>query len=125
MKLTAITTIAALIMYIWVFAMAGKARGTHKVPAPLMEGPLEFMRAQRVQANTVEQLVLFMPLLWLTAYWMNDLTAAILGAIWVVGRVIYALGYYQEASKRSTGFGISSFATVGLLIAAIIGLILH
>ena len=122
-KLTAWVTIASLLMYIWVFANVGKARGVHKVAAPSTDGPLEFLVALRVQANTVEQLVLFLPLLWLCCLYLNDRTAAVLGATWVVGRVIYALGYYKAPAKRSMGFGISSMAALGLLIGAIVGLV--
>ena len=125
MKLTAWVTIASLLMYIWVFIKAGQARGKHKIKAPLCDGPTEFLSAMRVQANTVEQLIIFLPLLWLSAFYEGDVTAAILGAIWVVGRIVYALGYYQAPDKRSAGFAISSVAAIGLLIAAILGLILH
>lgn len=133
MKLTASVTIASLLMYIWVFAKAGNARKIYQVPAPAMDGPAGFLAAMRVQANTVEQLVLFLPALWLCCLFlgaqmgatMGDQIAAGLGALWVVGRVIYALGYYQAPAKRGLGFGISSLATLGLLIGAIAGLILH
>ena len=123
MKMTAWVTIASLVMYIWTFSMVGRARGQYKVPAPLTDGPQEFLIALRVQANTVEQLVLFLPLLWMAAWYKDDQTAAVLGAIWVVGRVLYALGYYSAPSKRSAGFMISSFASAGLLISACIGLL--
>jgi len=123
MKLTAWVTIASILMYIWVFAKAGKARGIYQVPAPLTEGPTEFLIAMRVQANTVEQMVIFLPLLWLCCIYLSDQIAAILGATWVVGRILYALGYYQEPKKRSLGFGIASLAALGLLIGAIVGLV--
>ncbi|PRC93741.1 MAPEG family protein [Solimicrobium silvestre] len=125
MKLTAWATLASVLMYIWVFAKVGKARGVHKVPAPLTDGPVEFLIALRVQANTVEQLIIFLPLLWLCCIFMSDQIAAILGAIWVVGRILYALGYYQAPDKRSLGFLISSVAAIGLLISAVTGLIIH
>lgn len=125
MKLTAWVTIASLLMYIWVFSKVGKARGIHNVAAPSTDGPLEFLVALRVQANTVEQLILFLPLLWLCAMYMSDQYAAGFGAIWVVGRIVYALGYYKAAKKRSLGFLISSAAGVGLLVCSIIGLVIH
>lgn len=125
MKLTAWVTIASLLMYIWTIAKVGKARSAHQINAPVTDGPAEFLSVLRVQANTVEQLVLFLPLLWLCCVFMNDQIAAVLGATWVVGRIIYAVGYYQAPGKRSLGFGISSLAGVGLLIGAITGLIIH
>lgn len=125
MKLTAWITIASLLMYIWVFAKVGKARSTYGVKAPSTDGPIEFLCAIRVQANTVEQLIIFLPLLWLSCFYMSDMIAAILGVVWVVGRIVYALGYYQAPEKRSLGFGISSAAAIGLLITAIAGLLMH
>jgi len=125
MKLTAWITIASLLIYIWTFTKVGKARGVHKIAAPATDGPVEFLIALRVQANTVEQLVLFLPLLWLCNVYMGDFIAAGLGAVWVVGRLIYAIGYYRSPEKRHIGFVISSLAGLGLLIATIAGLVLH
>lgn len=125
MKLTAWVTIASLLMYIWVFTRVGKARGIHKVAAPATDGPMEFLIALRVQTNTVEQLILFLPLLWLCSMYMSDFIAAILGSVWVIGRVIYAAGYYRAPEKRHIGFLIASLAGVGLLIGAVTGLILY
>jgi len=125
MKLTAWVTIASLLMYIWTFTQVGKARSAHKVAAPATDGPIEFLIAMRVQTNTVEQLVLFLPLLWLCSMFLSDLIAAILGALWIVGRVVYAVGYYRSPDKRHIGFGISSLAGLGLLIGAVVGLILY
>ena len=125
MKLTAWVTIAAVLMYVWVFANVGKARSMHKVAPPATDGPVEFLVALRVQANTVEQMIIFVPLLWLSAMYSGDMISAGFGAVWVIGRVVYALGYYQEPKKRSTGFMISSFGSVSLLISAMVGLILH
>lgn len=125
MKLTAWVTIAAVLMYVWIFFNVGKARAEHKIAAPSTDGPLPFQQVMRVQANTVEQLIIFLPLLWLSAFYTGDLISAGLGALWVVGRIMYALGYYQEPKKRSTGFMVSSTAAGGLLLSACIGLILH
>jgi len=125
MKLTAWVTITSLLMYIWIFTRVAKARAAHSIAAPATEGPIEFLIALRVQANTVEQLILFLPLLWLCSMYMSDLIAAELGAVWVVGRLIYAFGYYRAPEKRHIGFVISSLAGAGLLIGTITGLILH
>ena len=125
MKLTVWVTLASLLMYIGVFVKAGQTRRVCKIAAPATDGPIEFLVAQRVQTNTVEQLILFLPLLWLCAFVMNDQTAAVLGLIWVIGRIIYALGYYKAPSKRHLGFSISTLAALGLLIGTITGLVLH
>ncbi|MFZ6745750.1 MAPEG family protein [Undibacterium sp. JH2W] len=115
-------TLAVLCMYIWNVIIVGRMRNVHKVPAPAMDGPPEFLRAMRVQANTVEQMVFFFPALWLCAVWSGDIPAALLGLVWLFGRIIYALAYLKDASKRSTGFLISSLAAIALMLGAIVGL---
>jgi glutathione S-transferase len=123
--LTAWVTLAAMLVYIWTGYNVGKARTVHKVPAPSMDGPVEFQSAMRVQVNTLEQLALFLPVLWMCAYFLSDRWAAIGGVVWIVGRILYALGYYKAPSKREIGFGITFAASVGLMIGTVIGLLSH
>lgn len=123
LALTALVTLLALAVYGWNIVAVGRARGIHKVPAPQMDGPPAFQRAVRVQANMVEQLILFLPLLWLAAAFGAPVMAAGLGIVWIVGRVMYALGYYQQAEKRHSGFGIAMLAAAGLFILALVGII--
>jgi glutathione S-transferase len=125
LKLTGWATLAALIVYVWMLANAGKARGKYNVQAPSMDGPIAFQSAQRVQANTVEQMVVFFPALWMCAYFLSDRWAAVGGAVWVIGRIVYALGYYKEPGKRTAGFGITALATLALMAGAATGLFLH
>jgi glutathione S-transferase len=121
--LTAWVTLVALIVYIWMGFNVGKARGKYKVPAPAMDGPVEFQSVMRVQANTVEQIVIFLPALWMCAYFFSDRWAALGGLVWVAGRIVYALGYYKSPAKRDIGFGITFFSSVGLMICTGIGLL--
>lgn len=118
-------TLASLAMYFWIIFNVGRARGEHQVHAPSVDGPAEFLRVLRVQTNTVEQLVFFVPALWLCAYWWSDKMAALGGAIWIIGRVMYALGYYRDAAKRSTGFMVSTLAAMALFAGAAYGLLSH
>ena len=122
---TAWVTLAALVMYAWLLYNVGKARGKFNIAAPCCDGPVEFLSVLRVQANTVEQMVAFFPALWVCAAFYNDVYAAVFGAIWVVARILYALGYYQEPKKRSAGFLLSSFAIVALMGGTAFGLIVR
>ena len=85
MRWTAWATLAVLGVYFWTGVMAGWARGKYKVPAPSMDGPLPFQSAQRVQANTLEQLPLVLAPLWLCATYLGDTWAAAGGLLWCVG----------------------------------------
>ncbi len=108
-------------------------RGKHGVVAPAMTGVPEFERAVRVQMNTLEWFVIFLPLLWLaTIYFSPAMSMAylswlppVLGVIWIVGRMLYMSGYMTAAEKRSSGFLISGIAIIGLLICAITGVVMH
>jgi uncharacterized membrane protein YecN with MAPEG domain len=84
-----------------------------------MTGDPVLERTIRVQSNTLEWLPLFLPSLWLFAIYWSDLVATILGVIWIVGRIIYALGYISDASKREAGFIIQALATAVLLFGAL------
>ncbi|MES2039904.1 MAG: MAPEG family protein [Pseudomonadota bacterium] len=115
-------TLAVLCMYFWNVMVVGRLRMKLGVKAPAMDGPPEFLRAIRVQSNTVEQMVFFLPALWLCATWSGDIPAALLGLVWLVGRIMYALAYLQDAGKRSMGFLISTLAAVALLLGTVVGL---
>lgn len=116
---TALVTLLTVLLQIWIMVMVGRARGKYGVKAPAIIGNEHFERTLRVQANTVESLLMFLPALWLCAIYLGDCWAAAGGALWLVGRVLYALGYQHEASKRSAGFAISSLAILALTLAGL------
>ena len=115
----AIVTLVALLVYIWMGVRVGGARKKCGIHAPCMTGDPELERHIRVQANTLEWLPIFLPALWLFAIYWNDMVAAILGVIWIVGRVIYALGYAASPDKRELGFMIQMAAAAILLFGAL------
>jgi len=89
-----------------------------------MTGDPDFERVLRVQQNTLEQLIFFLPALWLFSFYVSPLWGAGIGAIWVVGRIVYAWGYYQAAEKRAIGFGINSLSGAVLLLGSLVGIVL-
>jgi len=123
MQLTAWATLAILGVYFWTGVMAGWARVKYKVPAPAMEGPLPFQSAQRVQANTLEQLPLVLAPLWLCACYLGDVWAAAGGLLWCLGRILYALGYYRDPARREAGFIIGMLACGALVAGSVVGLL--
>jgi uncharacterized membrane protein YecN with MAPEG domain len=115
----AIVTIAALLVYVWMAVRVTLARRKCGIDAPAMTGDPVLERNIRVQANTLEWLPLFLPSLWLFAIYWSDLVATILGVVWIVGRIIYALGYVADPGKREAGFIIQALATAILLFGAL------
>lgn len=116
-------TASALLLYLVVTINVGRARIKYKVMPPQMTGDPNFERVLRVQQNTLEQLIVFLPALWLFAEFVSPLWAAGLGAVWIIGRILYAWGYYQVAEKRMVGFGVSSLCLFTLLGGSLVGII--
>jgi len=117
--LVAIVTLLALLLYFMMGLRVGQARSKFGVEAPAITGNPDFERVFRVQANTLEWLPIFLASLWLFALYWNDMVAAGLGVVWIVGRILYMTGYSREARARSTGFGIQALATGILLFGAL------
>ena len=114
----ALVTIAALLVYLWMGVRVGQARAKSGVAAPAMTGDPILERHIRVHYNTLEWLPIFLVGLWLFAIYWNDLIAAGLGVVWIVGRILYALGYVADPKKREAGFLIQFVAAAVLLLGA-------
>jgi glutathione S-transferase len=119
---TALVTLLAVIIYAWTGIRVARARVKYDVKAPATTGNPDFERVYRVQANTGEQIVQFLPCLWLFAASFGDLWAAAIGIVWPIGRVVYAIGYSKAAERRGPGFGLTVLPTVVLAIGAIVGI---
>ena len=120
---TAAVTLLALLLYMVMSMVAGQARARYRIKAPAITGHEQFERAYRVQMNTVEQMVFFLPALWLYAVLLSDKGAAVGGLIWIVGRAVYAASYLAAPEKRGPGMGISMLAQIGLFLGAAYGLV--
>jgi uncharacterized membrane protein YecN with MAPEG domain len=121
MASVALVASLALLVYMGIVISVGRARQRYKVEAPAVTGDPIFERHFRVQQNTVEQLVVFLPALFLFAQFVNEGLAAIFGLVFVAGRVLYAIGYVKDPARRGPGFLISSLASTVLVLGALIG----
>ena len=126
MLITAGVTILAVIFYMVTAWRAGAMREKHNIVAPAVSGHPEFERAWRVQMNTLEAMPVFLPALWIAAYYFTKvpLLAPALGLVWIVGRIVYMQAYMADPSRRSLGFTISAVSSVALLLLAIAGLVM-
>lgn len=115
----AIVTLLALLTYFWMGLQVGRARAKCGIAAPAMTGDPVLERTIRAHYNTLEWLPLFLVPLWLFAIYWSDLIAAIVGLVWIVGRVIYQLGYVADPKKREAGFLIQALAVAVLLFGSL------
>jgi uncharacterized membrane protein YecN with MAPEG domain len=111
----ALVALLALVEYMAFVFLVAAARGRYKVAAPAMTGHPVFERTLRVQANTLELLVVYLPALWLFGLFFSPQWGAGIGALFLLGRALYAWGYIRAAEKRELG-AMLSFASLGLLL---------
>src|SRR4051795_6874808 len=116
---TAIVTCLAVAFYFFTSAQVARARAKFGVKLPAMTGHPDFERVYRVQMNTLEWMPIFLPALWLFAIYISDPIAAALGAVWIVGRIVYLTGYSQAVEKRNVGFAIQATAAIILWAGAL------
>jgi glutathione S-transferase len=116
----------AVIFYVATAAIVGHMRHKHNILAPACAGHPEFERAFRVQQNTMEQIVVFLPMDYFFAQLVSPLWAAVLGLVWLAGRLLYRQGYMKDPAKRGPGMIITmlttALLTLGVLAAAVIEL---
>jgi len=115
----ALVTLLSVLVYFWMAAMVARTRRRVGIFAPVLTGDPTLERTIRAHVNTLEWFPIFLPSLWLFAIYWNSPVAAALGAVWIVGRIVYFLGYAAAAEKRRPGFAIQAIAATALAIGAL------
>jgi len=121
MELVALVTLIALLEYVVFGILVGRARGKYGVKAPAVHGNEIFERYFRVHYNTLELMVAFVPSIWLFGTYVSPNWAALLGLVYVVGRIAYIIGYVADPAKRELGFGLSVLPILVLLCGGLWG----
>ena len=122
MELVYVTIMLALLEYMVMGGLVGFARAKYKIAAPAMTGHPEFERTNRVHVNTLENLIIFVPSVWIFGAYVSAQWAAILGFLFVVARPIYAVGYLRAAEKRHIGASITGLVEIVLVVGSLVGL---
>lgn len=123
LPLTALVTLLICLLMFATGINVGRARGLYGIKAPAVTGHELFERAYRIQMNTLENAVLVLPVLWLYASFISDRGAAMMGAVWLVARIWYAIAYQNNPAKRGPSFGLSVLAFAGLGAGALWGVV--
>ena len=119
---TAIVTCLAIAFYFFTTVLVGKARAKFGIKHPAITGNPDFERIFRVHMNTLEWMPTFLVPLWLCAIYLSDVGAAVLGLVWIAGRILYYVGYREAVAKRLHGFFIQGSACLLLFIGAAVGI---
>jgi uncharacterized membrane protein YecN with MAPEG domain len=124
MQHATLIVLLALIQYLYFIFLVGAARGKYDVKAPATDGNEIFVRTFRVQQNTLEQLVVFIPSTFAFSFYVSDLWVLIPGVVFLVGRFIYAMAYVKNPASREIGFGLTMLANATLLLTALVFLLM-
>lgn len=119
-----IVIIIAVLEFFGFGIAVARARGRYGCPAPATSGNEMFERYYRVQMNTLEQLVVFIPAIVLFAWVFDPRGAAALGVVWIIGRLVYFRSYVRDPRTRALGFAMTALPSLGMLGAALVGLVI-
>jgi glutathione S-transferase len=122
---TAIVTLLIGFFYFYTAFRVGNLRGKHGIRAPATSGHPEFDRAYRVQLNTLEQMGIFLPFLWVAAFYPIGWAwlAPLIGFVWLIGRILYLRGYMADPNKRLIGAMTGGVTSMLMLIIAVTGVV--
>lgn len=123
MEYVALVTLLLLVQYFFFVMQAGMARGKDTVVAPATTGDEMYERKSRVQMNTLEQLIITLPAMWVCAHYFNANVAAIAGVTFLIGRFIFSFLYIRDPKSRAPGFIIGFFANIILLGCGLFGVV--
>ena len=124
MQYVELVAILAVLQFIFFGFMTGQARSKSGLKAPATSGAESFERMYRVQTNTMETLVAFLPSLLIAGKYWSPLLVSAIGLLYIIGRFIYWQAYTKDPSKRGLGFMVSLFPTIALALLSVIGVLM-
>lgn len=123
MSYVALVTVLMIMQLMYFMGRVGAARVKHDIKAPAMTGHEDFDRANRVHQNTIEQLILILPAMWVCAQYASANVAAIAGLVFILGRFVYGAKYVADPESRGIGMGIGFLAIIVCVLGALWGVV--
>jgi glutathione S-transferase len=123
MEYATLIVLLALVQYVWFSMRVGMAREKYKIDAPACTGDENFERLFRVQQNTLEQLIVFVPAIFAFTHFLSPLWALIMGAVFIIGRLLYSAEYIKDPKTRTLGMLLTLLPNAVLILGALFGII--
>jgi glutathione S-transferase len=124
MEYATLIVLLALLQYVWFSMRVGLARGKYKVNAPACDGDESFERLFRIQQNTMEQLIVFVPAAYAFAHYLSPKWVLAVGAVFIIGRFLYSAEYSKDPKTRTPGMALTMLANVVLVLGALFGVLM-
>ena len=123
MEKVALLVLLSLLQYVYFTILVGTKRGKYGVTAPAVSGNEVWERFFRVQQNTLEQLIVFIPAIYIFAAYLSPKWALIPGGVYLIGRQLYSMSYAKDPKTRTIGFSLTFLAQVVLLLGGLFGVV--
>ena len=99
----ALVILLALLEFMVFGFLVGGARARYKIAAPATIRTSGYSSEPSGSTTTRWRLlVVFIPSIWLFGMYLNPRWGAIIGAVFLVGRALYAIGYIRAPEKRES-----------------------
>lgn len=122
METATLIVMLALLEYFYFTIRVGAFRARYQIDAPSCTGNDTFEKAFRVQQNTLEQLIIFIPGTYAFAYLVSTKWIWIPAALFIVGRLVYSRDYMGKPDQRAPGMIMTLLANVTLVVGTLIAL---
>jgi uncharacterized membrane protein YecN with MAPEG domain len=123
MEYATLIVLLALLQYVFFTARVGLARGKYSINAPACDGDETWDRLFRIQQNTMEQLIVFIPAAFAFAYFMSPVWVLLPGAVFIIGRILYSAEYLKDPKTRTPGMVLTMLSNVVLVLGAGFGVL--
>jgi len=123
MEYATLIVLLALLQYVFFTARVGLARGKYSINAPACDGDETWNRLFRVQQNTMEQLIVFIPSAFAFAHFMSPVWVLLPGAVFIIGRILYSAEYLKDPKTRTPGMVLTMLSNVVLVLGAGFGVL--
>lgn len=124
MEYAALIILFALLQFLLFGVRVGINRGKYGIKAPATTGNDIWERMYRVQMNTMEQLVVFIPAVIAFSVYVSNRWVLLPGVLFLVGRQLYSYEYVKDPDSRVPGMAISLLCNAALVLGALIGLLM-
>ena len=124
MEYAVIIILLALLQYSYFAFTVGLSRNKLEVFAPKISGHDIWERTFRVQQNTLEQLIIFIPGMLAFSFYVSGVWVLIPGIGYLLGRQLYSYLYVKDPKSRTPGFLLTFFSNMILVIGTLIAIVL-